>query len=217
MFVCFEGIDGAGKSTQARTLVQKLKSLNVAAELVADPGTTQIGTAIRQILLHNDAPISTAAQMLLFSAARAELAEYIRGRLADNVTVVCDRWLLSTLVYQSALNGVDTDFILSVFRQTSNLTPDLCVLLDLPPEQSATRTGPGRDRYERVTDEVRRQTRAAYLKFSGCDYPPDPAAPLCARQLCVVNAELPAEAIHDLVFCEYERLNCASCDRACLS
>jgi dTMP kinase len=203
MFVCFEGIDGAGKSTQARMLVQALKSRGVEAELVADPGTTQIGTAIRQILLHNDAPISTAAQMLLFSAARAELAGYIKARLTAGVTVVCDRWLLSTLVYQGELNGIDPDFILTVFQQTSNLTPDLCFLLDLPPEQSAARTGPGRDRYERVTDETRQRMRAAYLRFSHAD----PTAESCARQLWLINAEQPADVIHDLVLVSYEALS----------
>lgn len=99
MFVVFEGIDGAGKTTQARMLYERLKADGARVEQVADPGTTQIGTAIRQILLHNDAPISSSAQVLLFSAARAELAAYIRERLADNFTVICDRWLLSTLVY----------------------------------------------------------------------------------------------------------------------
>ena len=202
MFVCFEGIDGAGKSTQARMLVQKLKSLGANAELVADPGTTQIGTAIRQILLHNDAPISTAAQMLLFSAARAELAGYIKARLAAGVTVVCDRWLLSTLVYQGELNEIDPDFILTVFQQTSNLTPDLCFLLDLPPAQSAARTGPGRDRYERVTDETRQRMRAAYLRFSSAES----TAESCARQLWLLNAEQSAAAIHDLVLAAYESL-----------
>jgi dTMP kinase len=141
--------------------------------------------------------------MLLFSAARAELANYIKARLAENVAVVCDRWLLSTLVYQGELNGIDPEFILTVFRQTSNLVPDLCVLLDLPPEQSPARTGPGRDRYERVDLAARQRMRDAYLRFSGWRYPEADALAICARELCLINAELSAAEIHDLVLAEY--------------
>ena len=73
MFVCFEGIDGAGKTTQARMLCQRLKNDGINTTLVADPGTTSIGTAIRQILLHNDEPISPAAQMLLLDRKSTRL------------------------------------------------------------------------------------------------------------------------------------------------
>lgn len=198
MFVCFEGIDGAGKSTQARLLYQRLKADGVPVEQVADPGTTKIGTAIRQILLHNDAPISREAQMLLFSAARAELASYIREKLAAGVTIICDRWLLSTLVYQGELNGIDPEFIVSVFNQTSKLSPDLCFVLDLSPEKSPERTGPGRDRYERVDLETRRRMRDAYLQFStwaSRQYQP--------KQYCVLDAEEHIDTTHAAVYCRY--------------
>lgn len=205
MFVCLEGIDGAGKSTQARMLVQKLNAMGTPAELVADPGTTRIGTAIRQILLHNDAPISNAAQMLLFSAARTELAEHIKQRLAANVVVICDRWLLSTLVYQGEINQIDHDFILSVFRQTSNLSPDLCVVLDLPPEESAKRTGQGRDRYERVDHKTRSRMRDAYLRFSGFSRKQVDIPEITKNCLHIVNATLPSERIHSSIFNAYTR------------
>ncbi len=206
MFVCLEGIDGAGKSTQARMLAQKLNDLGTPAELVADPGTTRIGTAIRQILLHNDAPISNAAQMLLFSAARTELAEHIKQRLAENVVVICDRWLLSTLVYQGEINQIDHDFILSVFRQTSNLSPDLCVVLDLPPEESAKRTGQGRDRYERVDHKTRSRMRDAYLRFSGFSRKQVAVPEIAKHGLHIVNATLPSERIHNSIFNAYTRI-----------
>jgi dTMP kinase len=170
MFICFEGVDGAGKSTQARMLVQRLQADGVAAELVADPGTTSIGTAIRQILLHNDAPIQPAAQMLLFSAARAELAAYIRQRLAAGVVVVCDRWILSTLVYQGVLNGISQDTILDIFKRTCDLWPDVCFVLDLSPESAVSRMGQPRDRYERRSAAEREHMRAEYLKLSAGPY-----------------------------------------------
>ena len=162
MFVCFEGIDGAGKSTQARMLHQRLLNDGVSAALVADPGTTKIGTAIRQILLHNDDPISPAAQMLLFSAARAELATHIKSLLSDNQTVICDRWLLSTLVYQGEINNISAELITHIFRETSDVRPDICFLLDIAPEDAQKRMGQPRDRYERRCSEEQNRMRLAY-------------------------------------------------------
>lgn len=162
MFVCFEGIDGAGKSTQARMLLERLQAEGTAAELVADPGTTHIGAAIRKILLENEAPISPAAQMLLFSAARAELAEYIRAKLAQNIVIICDRWLLSTLVYQGEINRLPIDLIVDIFRETSGVCPDICFLLDLPPAAAIGRIGKPRDRYEKRCAADRQKMREAY-------------------------------------------------------
>lgn len=192
MFVCFEGIDGAGKSTQARMLYQQLKDAGQPVELVADPGTTSIGTAIRQILLHNDAPITSMAQMLLFSAARAELADYIKNRLQESVTVICDRWLLSTLVYQGEINGIDLDLIFTIFRGTSNITPDLCVLLDISPEEARERMGAPRDRYERRSLEDRQRMRTAYAHHA--------TNPLVAQRLCKVNATGTPDDTHKEVY-----------------
>lgn len=166
MFICFEGIDGAGKSTQARMLTRRLLEAGKDAELVADPGTTQIGTAIRQILLHNDAPISPAAQMLLFSAARAELAAYITQRLNQGATIVCDRWLLSTLVYQGEINNIKPELIEHIFRETSFLQPDICFLLDITPEAAGKRMGKPGDRYERRCAKEKERMQAAYLRYA---------------------------------------------------
>lgn len=166
MFICFEGIDGAGKSTQARMLQQHLKAEGRDVELVADPGTTQIGTAIRQILLHNDAPITPAAQMLLFSAARAELAAYIQQRLAAGAVIICDRWLLSTLVYQGEINGISPNLIFDIFNNTSGVYPDVCFLLDLPPELAPTRIGKPADRYERACQADWQRMCAAYHRHA---------------------------------------------------
>lgn len=170
MFICFEGVDGAGKSTQARMLHQRLKTEGWDAELVADPGTTKIGTAIRQILLHNDAPITTMAQMLLFSAARAELAAYIRQRLDEDAIIICDRWLLSTLVYQGEINGIPENLILDIFRATSGVYPEVCFLLDLSPADAQARickrSGAPADRYERVCQEDWQRMCAAYHKHA---------------------------------------------------
>jgi len=166
VFICLDGVDGAGKTTQARMLFQRFQKQNQPAELVADPGTTQIGKAIRHILLDTDAPITAAAQMLLFSAARAELADYIRQRLAENITIICDRWLLSTLVYQADVNGVDEQLIFDIFRATACQVPDIYVVLDVEPETAYSRVTarPHQDRYERRCLEHFKTLRQHYTE-----------------------------------------------------
>jgi dTMP kinase len=174
LFICFDGIDGAGKSTQVTMLRERLQQDGHDVVQVADPGTTQIGTTIRQLLLNTDQPITPAAQMLLFAAARVELTAYIRQLLDSGKTVICDRWLLSTLVYQAAINNVDKDLILTVFAGTSNLQPDVCIVLDVDPVVAVDRklkNGKGRvlkqDRYEAVDMAVKQKMRAAYLEYAG--------------------------------------------------
>lgn len=169
MFICFEGIDGAGKTTQARMLFQALKDKGVRTELVADPGTTQIGTAIRQILLNNDGPITPMAQMLLFSAARAELAAYMLKKMKTHV-IICDRWLLSTLVYQGVLNKINPNLIVKIFDATTGIEPDICFVLDIPPTEARKRMGEPRDRYERRCMADRKRMREAYQILAGYDY-----------------------------------------------
>jgi dTMP kinase len=194
MFVCFEGVDGAGKTTQARMLCQRLKQKGRAVEQVADPGTTQIGTAIRQILLHNDAPITTMAQMLLFSAARAELAEYIRTQLQEGVVIICDRWLLSTLVYQGEINKVPKNLILDIYNATADITPDVCFLLDLSPEEARARVGTPSDRYERRCFEDWQRVCAAYHR--------DARPGLIAHRVHKIAADKSPDEIHETV-CEH--------------
>jgi dTMP kinase len=135
------------------------------------------------------------AQMLLFSAARAELASYIAEKLADGVTIICDRWLLSTLVYQGEINGIKPDLILSIFRGTSFVVPDLCVLLDLDPASAEPRMGKPRDRYERRNTEDRQRMRSAYKR-----YMIDECPLLVGKKLAIVNAELPPEGVHADVY-----------------
>lgn len=193
MFICFEGIDGAGKSTQTRMLYERLQGQDLTVELVADPGTTRVGKAIREILLDNEAPIAAAAQMLLFSAARAELAAYIRAQLKDGVTIICDRWLLSTLVYQGEINRISTDLILQIFRETSCVVPDICFLLDISPEESRARIGAPRDRYERRCLLDQNRMRSAYVKYAKC-------VPDVACKVHSISASAAPEETHATVY-----------------
>lgn len=193
MFICFEGIDGAGKSTQARLLHQRLTAMGRQSYQVADPGTTMIGKAIRELLLATDTPINPKAQMLLFSAARAELAAHISEQPPETV-IICDRWLLSTLIYQGVINGIEDDLILSIFRGTSNVVPDVCVLLDIAPEAAAERAGPPRDRYERQSLDDYKRMRTAY-QTCAAKY-----ASLIGQRIVSVSAERSAEQVHEQLF-----------------
>lgn len=178
MFVCFEGIDGAGKSTQAHMLYNTLIADGRSVELVRDPGTTRLGDAIRKLVLECDEPITAKAQALLFSAARAELSAYIDEKLEAGVTVICDRWLLSTLVYQLAISP---QLILSIFDGTS-IVPDICFLLDLPPSAADQRrpAAQRKDRYERASLQEKTARREAYLRYSKIEQ--------CAKHVVVIDA-----------------------------
>jgi dTMP kinase len=192
MFVCLEGIDGAGKSTQARLLHDALAAAGVSVELVRDPGTTPLGKTIRQILLDYDEPISAAAQMLLFSAARSELSQHIQQQITADKVIICDRWILSTLVYQTSLNTLDPELVIQIFNGTSIL-PDLCVLLDLDPEVADARKAheSRKDRYERVGLDEKVRMRAAYRRYA--------RAYQCAHSTIILDANLAQEALHDRI------------------
>lgn len=192
MFICFEGIDGAGKSTQARLLHERLQKDGARASLVADPGTTKIGTAIRQILLHNDAPITPHAQMLLFSAARAELAAHIRELLSEDTVVICDRWILSTLIYQCELNNISRDLVLSTYNETARIRADICFLMDIDPELAGSRMGKPRDRYERSSLTEKQNLRSAYKRHA--------LAHADAHKVYFIDASAATEATHEEIY-----------------
>jgi dTMP kinase len=191
VFICFEGIDGAGKSTQARMLQQHLAKDGYKVELVADPGTTKIGTAIRQLLLDNDGPITPVAQMLLFSAGRAELSAYASEQMRKKTVIICDRWFLSTLVYQGVMNDIPINLLENIFAVSGCVFPDICFLLDLPPAKAKKRMGKPRDRYERKCMSDRKTMREAYLEFADSDY---------AERTEIINAEQPAETTHHQIY-----------------
>lgn len=135
MFVSFEGGDGSGKSTQAALLAQWFESRERDVLLTREPGGTPIGERIRAILLDPDfgemAPIT---EMLLYAAARAQLAhEVIAPALAAGKTVISDRWLDSSLVYQGVARGLGRAVAEVNRHATEGLMPDITFLLDIDP------------------------------------------------------------------------------------
>ncbi len=147
LFVSFEGGEGSGKSTQAARLVQVLESEGIRVHFVREPGSTNLGLLIRDLIKR--APwgretISYEAELFLFSAARAELvAKALSKQIEDpRLAIVADRYVDSTVAYQGYGRRLPLDLVDSVNRlATSGIMPDLTLFLDCPPDEALKRVG----------------------------------------------------------------------------
>lgn len=199
LFVSMEGIEGCGKSTQAKMLAAHLAARGLDNILTREPGGTAIGDLVRQILLdptHGD--MSPRGELLLYAAARAQHVDaIIRPAIAEEKIVICDRFTDSTLAYQGYGLGLDLDEIRTVNAiSTGRLFPHLTFLFDLEPESGLRRkfgkaysTQEGADRIEQRTLEYHRRVRNGYLAI-GEQHP---------ERMKVIDAEQPIEAIHQSV------------------
>jgi dTMP kinase len=167
-FISFEGIDGAGKSTQIRRLVERLRLSGRDVVETVEPGASRIARQIRQVLLDPaNAEMSPVAEMLLYFAARAQNAsELIRPALARGAIVVSDRFTDSTIAYQGYARGLGEALVRELHEiACPGLTPDLTILLDIDPAVSAQRRR-GADRLENEPDEFRSRVREGYLRLA---------------------------------------------------
>jgi dTMP kinase len=166
MFFSFDGIDGVGKSTQIERFVAWLRAQNRDVVTCRDPGSTPLGEAVRDILLHREEiPLALRAEMLLYMAARAQLvADVIEPALAAGKPVVSDRFLLANVVYQGHAGGLDVEEIWRVGRvATGGVEPNLTFVLDMDPDAASQRLTGAADRLEKRGDEYRRKLRAGFL------------------------------------------------------
>ncbi|MGA7304857.1 MAG: dTMP kinase [Rhodothermales bacterium] len=152
MLFTFEGIDGSGKSSQISLLEARLRASGRKVLAFREPGGTEISESVRSILLDPNLQVGPVAEMLLFSAARAQLvAERIRPALESGRVVLCDRFYDSTTAYQGAGRGIaDPDWIISLHRVvTGGLVPDRTYWIDISPKSAQRRMGDmPRDRME---------------------------------------------------------------------
>lgn len=151
MFVSFEGVDGSGKTTQARLLAECLRTDGLEVVETREPGGTALGERVRELVLHGDTAIGPWAEAGLFAAARAELVEeVIRPALARDAAVVCDRYIDSSLAYQGVVRSLGVEAVLELnLLLVQGLLPDCTFLLAVPAELAARRREGPHDRIER--------------------------------------------------------------------
>jgi dTMP kinase len=194
MFIALEGIDGSGKTTQAKRLAEALGEETV---LVREPGGTVAGERIRELLKDPELELDPLAELLLFCAARSQLtAEVIRPELEAGREVVCDRFSDSSVAYQGVARGLGADRVESLCDlATRGLWPDLTVLLRLHPEVAAERIeADGRlaDRFEGEGMELQRRVAEGYEEVARRH--PD--------RVRVVDASGDPDAVHAAVMAE---------------
>jgi len=187
IFVSFEGIDRAGKTTQAELLC---RALGPEAVAVREPGGTPAGERVRELLKDPATELSPQAEALLFAAARAELVErVIRPALAQGRTVVCDRFLDSSLAYQGVARGLGVEAVRNANHlATGGLVPDLTILLSIDPRPAAARAGES-DRFEDEGESLQRSVLEAYERLAAED-------PARWRR---IRADRPADEVHEEV------------------
>jgi len=166
VFISFEGPDGCGKSTQAELLRAGLAAEGREVVLTREPGGTELGERIRELLLEGP-HIGAWAEAALFAASRAQHVEdVILPALGRGADVVCDRYVDSSLAYQGIARGLGVDEVLELnLRVTRGLLPDATILLLVEPETAARRSGET-DRLEREGDAFRARVDAAYRELA---------------------------------------------------
>lgn len=166
MFISIDGVDGCGKTTQIGRFVDWLREQGHDVVFCRDPGSTPLGEEIRNLLLHRkELHFDRRSEMLLYMAARAQLAEeVIRPALNQGKTVVSDRYLLANVVYQGHAGGLNPERVWEVGRvAVDGLMPDVTFVLDLPAEQAATRIHRELDRMEQQGAAFHARVRDGFL------------------------------------------------------
>lgn len=174
VFVCFEGGEGSGKSTQSRLLRESLEAQGREVVLTFEPGDTAVGAQLRRIVLSPETgDLSPRTEALIYAADKAEhVHALVRPALARGAVVVTDRYVDSTLAYQGAGRDVTEADLAEVERvarwATQDLRPDLTVVLDLDPAAGLARFE-GRDRIEAEGPQFHERVRAAFLRMAAAD------------------------------------------------
>ncbi|NPA58659.1 MAG: dTMP kinase [Aquificae bacterium] len=171
VFIAFEGVEGAGKSTQAEMLYRYFREKNLPAVLTKEPGGTETGKKIREILLSpTEENFPPVAELFLYEADRSfHVENVIKPNLKKGNTVITDRYIYSTLAYQGYARGLDLELVDSLNRiATAGLEPDITFIIDIPVEEGLKRIKRyrERDRIEREEIQFHRRLREGFLKIA---------------------------------------------------
>ena len=174
IFVTLEGGEGSGKTTQSRRIVDFLRSSGREVLVTREPGGTEAGEMVRDILLHRVASLTPRAELALYLASRSQLVEEIvRPSLARGIDVVCDRFADSSTAYQGGARDLGIELVERMNDwATAGLEPDLTLFFDVSPETGLARAGKGSegtaglDRIERESVEFHEKVRGAYLEIA---------------------------------------------------
>ncbi|HEY2893165.1 MAG TPA: dTMP kinase [Pirellulales bacterium] len=198
MFFSFDGLDGAGKSTQTALFIEWLESRRHQVVRCQDPGSTPLGERLRAMLLARELPIDRMAEMLLFMAARAQLVnDVIRPALAQGKTIVCDRYLMANIVYQGHAAGLDPEMIRRVGHEAVGETmPDLVLLLDLPPESARGRMNRPADHMESQGEAYQARLREGFLREAARD----------PQRVAVIDAQRDIESVQQAIRAAAEKV-----------
>ena len=191
MFVTFEGLDGSGKTTQAERLAARLRAEGVEVVATREPGGTELGEKVRDLVLHGG-HVSPWAEALLYAAARAQHVEkVIRPALGQGASVVCDRYLDSSVAYQGVGRELGLDRVLELnLTAVGGLLPDRTFLLALDVAEIGTRLDREHDRLERESDEFHARAAGGYREL----------AERFPERIVVLDAARPADELAEEVY-----------------
>jgi len=194
VFITFEGGDGAGKTTQLQLLVSWLEDHGHSYVLTREPGGTDVGVELREIILHRKGFLAPRAEALLYAADRAHhVHTVVRPALERGDVVVQDRFFDSSVAYQGAGRVLSETEVrdLSLWA-VENLRPNLTIVLDVPADVARVRRDSTRDVYDRLeaeADDFHERVREAYRRLAKEE----------PERIVIIDGQLPAEQIHQQV------------------
>ncbi|NHZ86016.1 MAG: dTMP kinase [Planctomycetia bacterium] len=197
-FITFEGIDGCGKSTQVKMLVENLEQLNMDVITIREPGGTRISESIRDILLYRDThELDERTESLLMTASRAQLTkEKILPALNNGTWVIADRYADSTLAYQGGGRKIDVEWLVKLNKfATFDTEPDLTFFIDISPDEGIRRQKTKQDRIEQAGIDFQKRTRERYLKL----------AERYSNRIIIINGQEDINTIHNNIWKEFEQ------------
>ena len=191
MFVTFEGLDGSGKTTQADLLRERLEADGEEVVATREPGGTELGERIRDLVLHGD-HVTPWAEALLYAAARAQhVDDVIRPALERGASVICDRYIDSSVAYQGVARGLGLERVLDLnLAAVGGLLPARTFLLTLDVAELPGRLRREHDRLERESNEFHARAGAGYREL----------ATRFPERIVVLDGTLPAETIAEEVY-----------------